>query len=186
MSIQEQISNQVRYHAKETAALFQLEEEFRELGILNADYWPSFGTSRWENGKYTETPYVKLEPRHIKGIAFGFDDEGPTLRLVDASPTLGDAARILLPKVHKWDKSFDETQNKIRLTAKFMGVDVILEDAPPETCTVEKVEEEIEVPEKVVPAHTEKKVRYVLKGDCDPLLSARTEQVEPIAQEAAL
>lgn len=100
----------------------------------------------------TDLPYVKISP-------FSFSD-------------LPSIAKRLLPFVGKFEKSFDEKENQVILTGTYQGIKVILWDYPPNTCTVERIEEDVLVPEQVVPEHTEKKVRYRLVGDCDPILEA--------------
>jgi hypothetical protein len=87
-----------------------------------------------------------------------------------ASENLATVAKTLLPKLGELRKEFDETQNRISLVAEYKGVKIVLSSETPKTCTVEKVEETVEVPEQIVPAHVEKKVRWVMKGDCDPLI----------------
>jgi hypothetical protein len=81
----------------------------------------------------------------------------------------------LLPKVGKFVKGFDEAYNQVTLTAEVRGVTLKLAMSTPSTCTVETVTEEVEVAEQVIPAHTEKKTRYVLKGDCDPIMASEDE-----------
>lgn len=172
MNVKEEILLKYSAHAKSIAQISQLESVLEDLGLMDVDVWMDFGTGFMEGEKYVDKPYINVEPRHLPGIAIGLNRAGePTMALVDTTPTLRDAALALLPKVGKWEKSFDPVNNLVILTAYYKDVRLRLTDAPPSTCTVEKVEEEVEVPEKVTPAHTEKKVRYVLKGDCDPLLA---------------
>jgi hypothetical protein len=89
---------------------------------------------------------------------------------------MAETARALLPAVGKFAKKFDETTGQLSLLADLDGIRISLEGAPPSTCTVEKVVEEIEVPAKE--AHTEKTTRYVMVGDCDPLL--KPPEPEPV------
>jgi hypothetical protein len=80
--------------------------------------------------------------------------------------------RMLIEKVKKFDKNFDTSSGTMSLSAEYNGVKVILQYNPPKTCTVERVEEEIEIPEKpAIPAHKEKVVRFVTKGDCVPIMA---------------
>jgi hypothetical protein len=95
--------------------------------------------------------------------------------------TLDEVARKLA-KAGKVTKGFDESGNRLELTVVTGGVNVKVKFQPPSTCTVEKVEEEVEVPEKVVPAHTEKRVRFKLVGDCGPLLKAQEAQADPVVK----
>lgn len=173
MSVKEQLATQLKWRAESLAAIVTITNACEGLGIADADFYLDCGDTEYIGDKRIEGPYIKLSPRHVSGIAFGISNEGPTLEVVDTTPTLSDAARILLPKVGKWEKSFDGEHNLIQLTGYYRGVRVVLEDTPPDTCTVHKIEEEVEVLEQVVAAHTEKKVRYVLEGDCDPLMTAR-------------
>ena len=163
------LSDMVKYHATEITRLSLLETVMEEFGLFEMDYYFEWGTSRYVEGKDAERPYLKLEPRHTPGLAFVGGKGGPEIVVTETTPTLAEAARILLPKIGTFQKSFNERENQIVLTGTYNGVDIILHDKPPETCTVETVEEEVEV--AAVPAHVEKRVRYVLKGDCDPLLA---------------
>ena len=94
---------------------------------------------------------------------------------VTESNPLQEMTKRLLPKVGKFVKGFDEAYNQVTLTAEVRGVTLKLAMSTPSTCTVETVTEEVEVAEQVIPAHTEKKTRYVLKGDCDPIMASEDE-----------
>ena len=180
MKIIDQINSRYSWQAKMLADTSKIEEAFKGLELLEADFWADFGQTEYFAGKAVEGLYIKLEPKNVPGIAWTMEGGETSLSVVDTTPTLGDAARVLLYKVGKWTKEFDGDNNRIRLIGEYKGVRIILEDTPPETCTVEKIEEEVEVPEKVIPAHKEIKTRFVLKGDCDPLLTEREVQPEPV------
>jgi hypothetical protein len=128
----------------------------RELGLLEIEDYDVYMNSYGE-----DLPSVRLRPKHIPGLAADFQT------VTDTTPTLADAVKALLPKVGRFEKGFDEGANEITMTATFKGVKIVLRDATPSTCTVEKVEEE--VPSRVVGGY--KTTKYRLVGDCDPLLS---------------
>lgn len=152
-TLKEQLGWQYRYLAEQSARYFQIEEVLEELGLLDVNtYDVYFGTY----GGAT----VTIRPKHVLGLLADFQT------VVDTTPTLADAAKHWLPKVGKWEKGFNEASNEITLTGEYKGVKIVLVDATPATCTVETVEEEVEVP-----ATSYKKRKYVLKGDCDPLLT---------------
>ena len=75
----------------------------------------------------------------------------------------------LLPLVGKFDKGYDSDTNQLTLKATCQGVAITFKAAPPDTCTVEMDEEEVEVPEEIVEAHTETRRTYRLVGDCPPM-----------------
>lgn len=170
-TVREQFQQRYEWQAEQIAVTHQLREAAKNLGLLDADFYMDFGDGEYRDGRLIPGPYIKLDPKHVPGIALSMGLDGPTMHVVDTTPTLADAARLLMPKIGKWKKSFDEESNLLKLEGEYKGVRIILQDTPPETCTVEKIEEEVEVPEQVIAAHTETKVRYVLKGDCDPLLA---------------
>ena len=164
-TVREQIQNSYANYAKTLARIGMIETVAEDLGLAEMEFYLEYRTEDTDYRTWQDRgPYIKLQPHHVPGLTAAY-------QLVDTTPTLADAARVLMPKVGRLEKSFDEDKNKIRLTGVYNGVRVILEDTPPSTCTVEKIEEEVEVPEQVIEAHTEKKVRYVLKGDCDPLMA---------------
>jgi len=86
------------------------------------------------------------------------------------SNEMANMARVLLPKVGTFRKQFEERTGHIGVVGEYKGVQIMLDVPAPSTCHVEVVEEEVEVPEQVIEAHTVTKRRYVLTGDCDPLL----------------
>ena len=180
-TLRSQIAQQYSYHAKESGKLNMLEGIADELGLLDLEYYFQFGTSSYENGKSVEVPYITLEPRHVPGVGIFMERRMglPELHIVDTTPTLADAAKALISKVGAFRKSFDDKNNIIRLTAVYKGVEIRLEDKPPDTCTVERVEEEVKVAEQVIPAHVEKLVRWVMTGDCDPLMEDAAPTPEP-------
>ena len=63
----------------------------------------------------------------------------------------------------KADKQFDSSSGKISYTVRGLpnGWKTVVSGGDPR-CRVERIEEEVEVPEKVEAAHTETKVRYVI------------------------
>lgn len=172
-AIREQFANQYEYHAVECAKINRIQEVVEELGLMDKNFYLSMGTCQYVDGKYLG-PYLSITPQHLAGVSLWDKAGNIGLYLTDTTPTLADCAKLLLPKVGKWEKSFDETTNEIVLKTEYKGVRIQLRDRTPETCTVEKVEETVEVPEETIAAHTETRVRYVLKGDCDPLLEKAT------------
>jgi hypothetical protein len=118
---------------------------------------------------YGDAPEISCSLYVQRGITADFQT------LTESNP-LQVLAKRLLPAVGKFTKGFDDSSNRLTLTADVMGVKLILGMSTPSTCTVETVTEEVEVPEEVIPAHTEKKTRYVLKGDCAPILAATEDE----------
>ncbi len=159
-TLQEQLNQRYAWQAKMIAETSQLEAAFEGLGLLNVTCWPDFGSDEYVDGKLVKGLYIKLTPSQVGDHS-----------------TLADAAQALLTKVGRWTKSFDATNNLIQLTGEYRNVRIVVQDAPPATCTVQKVEEEVEVPEQIIAAHTETKVRYVMVGDCDPLMTQQSEAV---------
>ncbi len=94
---------------------------------------------------------------------------------------MGETARALLPVVGSFKKKFDESDGDLELVGTLDGITVTISGKPPESCTVEKVVEEIEVPAEE--AHTEKVTRYVMTGDCDPLLKPPEPEPETVPEE---
>ena len=84
-------------------------------------------------------------------------------------PSPGEIKR-LLPLVGKFEKGYDSDHNELTLSATFEGVSLTFKAEPPDTCTVEVDEEEVEVEEEITPAHTETRRTYRLVGDCDPIM----------------
>jgi hypothetical protein len=175
-TVRGQLQDKVRYHAKEIGALSLIQSVMEELELLDVEFWPTLGNDEYVDGKSVPGPFVRLSPKHVLGVAIGLTNDGPTLSLVDTTPTLGDAALALLPKVGKWTKGYDADRNQISVTGYYKGVRIVIEDTPPDTCKVQEIEEDV-----MIPASEElivKRRRYVLVGDCDPLTSARTVQPE--------
>lgn len=174
-SMRRQLMDQYRNYAKSIGGVRMLEQAAEDLKIIDMDAYMDFGISQYKmvDGEFQDLgPFIKLTPRHVAGIRFMIEGGDLSVGVVDTSMTLSEAARVLLPKIGHLDKSYDEDNNKILLTGSYRGVRIILEDTPPETCTVEKVEEEVEVPEKVIAAHTKKRTRFKLVGDCEPLMKS--------------
>lgn len=118
--------------------------------------------------------YVSLETYGDLGIAISLYRQQGLSAAFEQTETnpLQIVARRLLPTVGILTKGFNDKQNELTLSTTVRGVAVKFAMSTPQSCTVEAVEEEVEVAEQVIPAHTEKKVRYVLKGDCAPLMAA--------------
>lgn len=152
MSLKDTFLNSFRYQAEAQGKTHKLYMVADELGLLDAD----------DNNYYaSENTYGDVMSLHLSFYYnYGTTPAAEMARL----------AKQLLPKLGELRKEFDETQNRLRLVADYKGVQIMLEAEPPKTCMVEKVEEVVEVPEQIVPAHTEKKVRWVMTGDCDPLM----------------
>ena len=186
-TLREQFDHDFRYYAEQIGKFWQLREVVEELGLLDLDIYVNKGTSWYDSEAHKSTgPYIELEPRHVPGIgirAVGPPDlEGIAFGLTDTTPTLGDAAKVLLPKIGRFEKGYDARNNLLTLTAHYKGVRIVLKDTPPDTCTVEKVEEEEELPAS--PAYTRTVTRYRLIGDCNPLLGPKTNaQIEAEAGE---
>jgi hypothetical protein len=156
-TVKDQLNSRLSGMAKAISTIARIEEAVAALGLLDADIYLNSGDGEWFDGKCIPGPYIRFQPHEV---------------LMDPSGTLPDAARALLGKVGKWEKGFDAQNNLLRLTGTLLGVRIVLEDTPPSTCTVRAIEEEVEVPARE--AYTEKQVRYVLEGDCDPLLEKAT------------
>lgn len=77
------------------------------------------------------------------------------------------AAR-LLPFVKTFEKGLNENTGKFELSGFYGDVAIIISGSPPESCTVEVEDVEEEIPAS--PARTEVHKRFVMKGDCDPLM----------------
>lgn len=155
--------------AKHSGKLGHALEVIEELGIDKLECYPSIDYYSANKVK------VVIQPSHTPGIGIFTDGHNIDLAITDTTPVLAQIARLLLPKVGKFEKGFNQQQNMLTLTCTYRDVILVLTDAPPKTCTVERVEEEVDIPEKVVPAHKEKKVRYVMVGDCDPLMQTHIE-----------
>lgn len=158
-TLNDKLKWQYRYFAQQSGKYFQMEEALSALGLLNIEDNYEVYLS-----PYGDRPSIYLKPKHVKmALQFG------TGKLETEAVTLAEAARALLPKVGKWEKGFDSSTGEITLTATFRGVDIVLKDKAPKTCTVETVTEE--VGGRYEPAYT--RTRFRLKGDCDPLLDPR-------------
>lgn len=121
-----------------------------------------------DSGLYDDEAYVCLQTYCFS------DSDLPYLKISPTSELgMAELAKKLLPFVGKFEKRFDEERNHVMLTGMYSGFKVILWDDTPKTCRVKKVEEDVLVPEKIVPAHTEKRIRYKLIGDCDPVLAEK-------------
>lgn len=159
-TIREQLNWQYRWLAGQAGKFVMIEEALKELGILETetDYDTPYLSP------YGDQPSITLKPRHVLGV----------LTDVEVGDTaLARAAKVLLPKVGSWDKGFDSSTNEITLTGTVKGVKVILKGATPATCTVETVDEDVEIP-----ASKYKRVKYRLVGDCDPVMAVESVQQE--------
>lgn len=88
---------------------------------------------------------------------------------------------ILLSKVHKFNKEFKEKSGTFEYTGTYVNEEeeiTITLEVTPTTCTIEKIEEEVEIP-----ARKEKRVRYVPVGDCNPLMSLEKKPEEMTTDE---
>lgn len=94
---------------------------------------------------------------------------------------LGETGRILLPLVGKFKKSFDGEYGTMELTSVIDDVEIAIVGRPPETCEIERVVEEIEVPAEE--AHTEERISYVMKGNCDPLFEPPELEPETVPEQ---
>lgn len=155
-TLRERVGWQYRYFAEQSAKYFRIEEVLRELDLLDVNTYDVYFSTY---GELT----VTIRPKHVLGLLADFQT------VVDTTPTLADAAKFWLPKVGKWEKGFNGESNEITLTGEYKGVRIVLIDATPDTCTVEKVEEVVDLP-----AHSYVRRKYVLKGDCDPLLASQS------------
>lgn len=165
MSLKDDILWQYSYHAAKLAKTMVVEKAAKELGLFERD-----DISAWLQQTGTDVPELQISFK-----------PGVTVFLEAIRPAtyMAELAKELLPKVGRWDKGFDETNNHLTLSTVYGGVKIILTAEPPKTCQVELIEENIEVPEKVIPAHTETKKRFVLKGDCDPLMASKEGEISP-------
>ena len=169
-TIAQKVSEDMKWRIEAVALGYQLDAAIRELGIADLEAY-SFVSWDYDTTLGRQTVSIMIEPAHEPGVGFFLNADGLEMGITDTTPLLGSIAHKMLPMVGKFTKGFDEERNKITLTATYKGIKIVLSDQTPDTCHVEKVVEEVEVPEKVIPAHTEKRVKYVLAGDCDPLMA---------------
>jgi len=85
------------------------------------------------------------------------------------SPERTEFLRRMLHLVGKLDKKFDESAGRFNLIGTKDGITLTLHIGAPATCTITRVEEEVDVP--AVEAHKKTVVKYVTSGDCEPLLA---------------
>lgn len=175
-TIREQLQHRYTWMAKSLAVVSQIETAAEGLEIMDGDFYLDFGEVEYINGESVPGAFIRLRPREVPGVRFSLRRsetspylQEPSLEVVNTAPTLADAARTLLSKVGRWEKEFDGQNNLLRLVGTYKGVRIILSDTPPETCTIRKVEVEEVVPARE--AYTTKRTKYVLEGDCDPLLA---------------
>ena len=74
--------------------------------------------------------------------------------------------KALLPTIGKLEKSFDEYSGTVCLSGTFNEIKVSINSEPSTACKIR-----LEETEEYVPGHTEKRRKYVLDGECNPLLS---------------
>jgi hypothetical protein len=167
MSVRDDMNGHLLYHAEQIGKYQRIAEVLTDLGLMDLDMYVSFHTGYWSSETHSDLgPTVELEPRHVIGLMADFQT------LTDTTPTLAEAARVLLPKVGRFEKSYDGDRNEIRLTAVYKGVRVVLRDTPPDTCKVEEVVENVVVP--ATAERTETRRKYRLVGECEPLLAEAT------------
>ncbi len=80
------------------------------------------------------------------------------------------------------DKKFDADKGVVVYSILTDDVEIDLSAGAPERCEVERVEEEVEVPEEIKPAHTEKRVVYRLK---DPACLEGGVRMVPLTEAVA-
>jgi hypothetical protein len=163
MSLKDSFLSSFKWAAESQAKTYQIYNVADELGLLDVpddDYYADFSI-------YGDTPYIRLAFFDRNAISVAFEHV-----VTESAQLMATKAKELLPKVGEFGKRFSNTDNRLQLVASYKGVEIILEAKPPHTCTVETVTEEVEVPEQVIPARKETRTRYVLKGDCDPLMKS--------------
>jgi hypothetical protein len=170
------VSDTVKVHLREhlerdarfLSNLVRMQQAVKDLGIDDLEAYVTITSYAFGD----DLPEIIIHPLHTPGIGiFGGGLEEIALKVVDTTPLMSQIARKMLPVVGRLEKGFDAERNEVSLTAVYLGIRIVIKDETPKTCSVERVEEEIDVPEKIVPAHKEKKVTYKLVGDCDPLLA---------------
>lgn len=167
-TVKGELDKQLEQDSKFLSNIALMREISRELGLDNVEAYIHVTSYSFSDD---ELPSIVIHPSHTPEVGIFMDGGGPALNLVDTTPRLAQIARLLLPKVGKLEKGFDEQNNQVTLTCVYRGIKIVVKDETPKTCGVERVEEVIDVPEKIVPAHQEKRVRYRLVGDCDPILA---------------
>ena len=169
-TIAQKVSEDMKWRIEAVALGYQLDAAMRELGIADLEAY-AYVSWDYDTTLGRQTVSIMIEPEHAPGVGLFLADGELSMALTDTTPLLGSIAHKMLPMVGKFTKGFDEERNKITLTANYKGIKIVLSDQTPNTCHVERVEETVVVPEKVIPEHTEKRVKYVLAGDCDPLMA---------------
>lgn len=171
-----------KFEAQSQHKLHLVHEVAEELGLLEYDdseIWPGDlglgeGLIYSSISIYGDAPTIQLVYQDRHGVSVSFQ-----LSTKEGATALAVAAKHLLPKVGRFDKNFNAEQRKVQLTATYRGVQIVLESSPPSTCTVEEVEEEVVIPAKPAePERVEKRKRYVMKGDCDPLIGPTPKEIE--------
>lgn len=152
-SIGSQIKDLLFYSSDTIAAYRRVYDMAEKLGIL----------------EWGDEPYLNVylscygTERSIELSPAGFNDDGAKVK---------ELVKQLLPKVHHFDKGFNEQTNEITFTATFDGVKIVLRSTPPSTCIVEEYKEDVFVPAvKAKPETTRKVTKYRLVGDCLPVLA---------------
>jgi hypothetical protein len=154
--IKDDVAKELSHYALYLANVSRISMALEEAKLADLDAWISIDAILCEH----EVPVVRIGCKN--------DEE-----------TLDEVSRKLAA-YGLVTKGFDEELNQLSLAAKVLGVKIEVVFTPPNTCTVERVEEDVIVPEELVPAHTEKKVKYVLKGDCGPMLRPKEQEKEAV------
>jgi hypothetical protein len=178
VKVKDEITGELRRRSEHIANLIKVARVVDALGLAELEV--TYAVANTYLGP-DELPSITIYPAHVPGIALGIAEEGPTLDIVETAPGLAEIVRLLLPKCGKLDKSYDEQSNQLTVRGTYEGVDIIIHDTPPATCTVESVVEEVEIPAR--PASVEKRTRYKLVGDCVPLLAHGLVATEPVTAE---
>jgi hypothetical protein len=170
-TIAQKVNEAMKWRAEAVALGSQLSTAMEQLGIADLEAY-AYVSWDYDAAAGRQTVSITIQPEHAPGVG------RLAMQLTDTTPLLGHIASKILPNVGKFIKGFDEQRNRLTLTATYNGIKIILTDEPPNTCHVEKVIEEVVVPERVIPEHTEKRVRYQLSGDCDPIMEGVVTELE--------
>jgi hypothetical protein len=93
--------------------------------------------------------------------------------LIKDYETLKKVAQSWKGRVTKMEKSYNEDEGQVNLRFTYQTVRFIVRCAPGAACKIEEVEVEEQVPARE--AHTIKRKKFVLSGDCDPLMQPQEE-----------
>lgn len=174
-TVKQHLEAELQTQSSYLANVVRMQQVVKDLGIEELDAYIDTQVYSFSDD---DPPRITITPRHVPGIGLFSDGPGGfDMRVVDSTPILSQIARRILPKVGKLEKGFNEQYNYMTLTAMYNGIKIVIKDETPKTCTVECVEEEIEVPEQLVPAHTKKVVKFRLVGDCDPIFADESSHI---------